>query len=249
MEHFGGAQGRAGIADEGMRHRPHAFLLAEIMRGRRRGAADEPDRVGDLLGVCRTNGSRVGHHFGHLAAGAVARVHREERDLRQIGAHGRRIVSGNASRSELLQQHGFEIDEVVERAGYVEDRLAGADPGGLRVVQLDVEFCAACRGGLLQKLDREARRADDRAAHEHGIARLAVAKPADNLLRLQEIAVGARREVAETLCRAVRHDRLTRPRRAGWKRSCHSVPRWTPFAARASAPRRSRKRVRAPGWH
>src|SRR5205814_6595041 len=88
--------------------------------------------------------------------------------------------------------HGFEIDEVIERTGHVQDRFAGADPGGFGVVQLNVELDVARRGGRFEKLDREARCADDRAAHEHRIAGLAVAEPTNDLLGLQEIAVSPR---------------------------------------------------------
>ena len=128
MEHLGGAQGRAGVADQGMRHRAHALFLAEEVRGRLGGAADKPDRAGDPPGVFRADRGGIGHHVRHLSAGAVARIHREERDFRQVGAHCRSVVGRHAGRPELLQQHGFEIDELIERPSHVEDRLAGADP-------------------------------------------------------------------------------------------------------------------------
>ena len=53
------------------------------------------------------------------------------------------VVGGDAGGPELLQQQGLEVDEMVERAGDVEDRLAGADPGAFGVDQLDVEPRAA----------------------------------------------------------------------------------------------------------
>ncbi len=169
--------------------------LAEEMRRRGGGAADKPDRAGHLPRMRRADRGGIGHHLGHLGAGAMPRIHRQERDLRQVGAHRRGVVGGDAGGPELLQQHGFEIDQMIERAGDVEDRLAGADPGAFGVVQLDVEAGAARRRHAFEKLDREARRRDDRPAHEHGIGRRAVAELPDDRLGLQEIAVGARREV------------------------------------------------------
>ena len=76
VKHLGRADRRAGIADQRMRHRAHAGLFAEEMRRRFGGAADEPDRPGDLLRVRRPDRGGIGHHLGHLGAGAVARVHR-----------------------------------------------------------------------------------------------------------------------------------------------------------------------------
>ncbi len=190
-------------------------VAAEEMRRRRGGAADKPDRAGDLPGVGRADRGGIGHHLGHLGAGAVPRVHRQKRNLGQIGAHRRGVVGGNAGRPDLLQQHGFEIDQMRERAGQIEDRLAGADPGGLGMVELDLEAGAALRRHPFEKLDRQARRADDRPAHEDGIGRLAIAEPADDRLGLQEIAVGARGEVvvisdpAPTCCHCERSEAIS----------------------------------------
>ena len=44
-EHLGGAHGRAGIADQRMRHRAEPASLAEEMRGRVGGVADKADRA------------------------------------------------------------------------------------------------------------------------------------------------------------------------------------------------------------
>ena len=95
--------------------------------------------------------------LGHLGAGAVPRIHRQERDLGQVGAHRRGVVGRDAGRPELLQQQGFEIDQMIERAGDVEDRLAGADPGALGIVQLDLEIDAARGRHAFEELDRQAR--------------------------------------------------------------------------------------------
>jgi len=92
------------------------------------GAADKPDRAGNLPGVGRADCRGIGHHLGHFGARAMACIHRQKRHARQVGAHRRGVVGGDAGRPDLLQQHGFEIDQMIERAGYVEDRFAGADP-------------------------------------------------------------------------------------------------------------------------
>ena len=239
MEHLGRPHRRAGIADQRMRHRADAFFPAKEMRRRVGGAADKAD--GTRLAPRRLRADRggVGHHVGHIGPGAVPGIHREKGDLGQFGAHRIGVVGGDASRPELLQQHRLEIDEVRQRAGHIEDRLAGADQRPFRVVQLDVEAGAAVGGDSFEKLDRQARRRDHRAAHEHRIGRLAIAEPLDDRLRLQEIAVGPRRERWRSVSRHRR--RLTRPRRAGRgsARRCSGV--------RASARRRSRTPIPAPG--
>src|SRR6516162_1263872 len=86
-----------------------------------------------------------------------------------------------------------------ERPSDVEDRLTGADPSALGVVQLDREAGAARDSLDFEKIERKARRADHRPAHEYRVGRWAVAKAADDRLGFQKIAVGLRRE------RPVRH--------------------------------------------
>src|SRR5580704_15026807 len=106
---------------------------------------------------------------------------------------------------------------MVERTGDVHDRLAGPDPGRLGVIELDLEADAALGRHAYEEFDREARRADHRPAHEHGVGRLAIAELPDDRLRLQKIAVGARSERGgrprpPQLALALRsHCRLTEP--------------------------------------
>src|SRR2546430_38009 len=82
----------------------------------------------------------------------------------------------DAGGSELLQQHGFEIDKMKERSGDIEHRLAGADPGALWMVDLYVEAGAAFGGHDFEKVDRETRRANHRPTHEHRVGRRTIAK-------------------------------------------------------------------------
>src|SRR5580700_10581370 len=142
---------------------------------------------------------------------------------------------------------------MVERAGHVHDRLAGADPGRLGMIELDLEAGATLGRHSLEKLDRETRRADHWPAHEDGIGRLAIAELADDRLRLQEIAVGARGERGGLVWPprfglALRsHRRLTALWRAGLRRRSRC---WTRCCgAPVSAPRRPRRPARSPGWH
>ena len=91
----------------------------------------------------------------------MSRVHRQKRDLRQVGTHRVGVVGGDAGWSELLQQHGFEIDEVGEWAGHIKDRLAGADQRRLGMRQLDIEMLARASAAIgFEELDRQARRGD-----------------------------------------------------------------------------------------
>ena len=151
-EHLGRAHRRAGIADQRMRHRAHAPAPGRNnARSRRRRSRQSRPRRPPACACAEPTDGGIGHHLRHLGAGAVPRIHRQERDLRQVGAHRLGVVGGDAGGPELLQQHGFEIDEMVERAGHVEDRLAGADPGALRMVELDVELGAARRPPCLRE--------------------------------------------------------------------------------------------------
>ena len=76
----------------------------------------------------------------------MARVHRHERGLGQVGAHGIGVVGGDAHRADLLQQDGLQIDQMDQRSGDVEDRLSRADPLALRVAQIDLEPGVAALG-------------------------------------------------------------------------------------------------------
>ena len=74
------------------------------------------------------DGGGVGHHVLHLGAGAVARLHRQERDVRQRQAHLVGVVRGDPGRADLLQQDRFQVGQLHQAAGDVGERLAGADP-------------------------------------------------------------------------------------------------------------------------
>ena len=142
VEHLGRAHGRAGVADQRMRHGADAARRAEPVRGGVVGVADET--LGAFLarrGAADRGG--VGHHVLHLGAGAVARLHRQERDLGQGEAHLVGVVRGHAGRAELLEHDRLEVRQRDEAAGDVDDRLAGADPAAFGIVHVEVELGAA----------------------------------------------------------------------------------------------------------
>ena len=113
-EHLRGPHSRTGIADQGVRHRAETMGLPEEPGRRVGGTADKTHGARLTLRQSRADGGGVGHHRRHFGAGAVPSIHRHEGDFRQIGAHCISVVGGNASGAQLLQQHGFEIDEVVQ---------------------------------------------------------------------------------------------------------------------------------------
>ena len=188
--HLGGADGRTGVANQRVRHGAEAGVVAEVMRGRVVGVAHKALGAGLRLGGMRADGGRIGHELLHLGAGAVPRVHGEERDSGQIDAHGERVVGGHARGAEFLEIEGLEIDQVIERACDVNQRFAGADPIALGEVLLDFERGLARPGHGLQPFDHQARREDDGAAHEDRVGDAPVAEAPHRLLRLDEIAVG-----------------------------------------------------------
>ena len=98
----------------------------------------------------------------------------------------------------------------------MEDRLSGADPVSLGMVELDLDRLAARGGRALEKRDRKTRRADDGAAHEHGVGHKAIAETLDDRLAFQKIAVGLRCERGRVV--DPHPHRLTRPPKGG---SCH----------------------------
>ena len=135
----------------------------------------------------------------------MARIHRHECHLRQVGAHGIGVVRRHARRPQLLQQQRLQVHQVIERAGHVHQRLAGADPAALFVAQVDPEANAALDGHTLQPGDRKARRRDHRAPQEQGVGNLLVAEAADHVPGPVEVEIGPVRDVAL----------FERPRRAG----------------------------------
>src|SRR5207253_10462419 len=90
------------------------------------------------------------------------------------------------------------------------------------MVNLNLEADAALCRHAFEKIDDKTRCADDRPAHKNGIGRFAVAKMPDDRLRLQEIAVGMRREVVHGgyaviahAARKARHSGIARRARPG----------------------------------
>ena len=195
VEHLGGAQRRAGVADQRVRHGAEAALVAEVVRRGVGGVADEAPGVGLAPGLGRADARGVRHHLGHLRAGAVPGIHRDEADVGQIGAHEERVERGDARRTELLQEHRLQVDQLPERSRDIEERLAGADPVALLEAQLDRELGAAGAADLEQPVERELGGAQHRAAHEHGVGGIDVAEPPHDLAGLQEILVGKFRQL------------------------------------------------------
>ncbi len=92
VEHLGRTHRRAGVADQRMRHGAKAARHAEPVRRAVVGVADEALRTLPPGGVAADAGG-VGHHLLHLGAGAVPRLHREERRPRaERGTSGRHDV-------------------------------------------------------------------------------------------------------------------------------------------------------------
>jgi hypothetical protein len=195
VEHLGGAQRRAGVADQRMRHGAEPALVAEIMRGGVGGVADEALGVGLAPRLGRADARGIRHHLGHLGAGAVPGIHGEEAHVRQIGAHQKGVEGGDARRPELLQEHGLDVDQLTERPGDVHERLAGADPVTLGKAELDLELDVTRAGDLAQPVERELRRAQHGAAHEHGVGPVDVAEPLHDLAGLDEVLVREPRQL------------------------------------------------------
>jgi hypothetical protein len=214
-KHLGGTHGRAGVADQRVRHSPRTLLLPEEGGSRIGRAPDKANGLGLAPGMRRADRGGVGHHLGHLGVGAMPRIHRQKGDLRKVGAHRIGVVGGNASRANFLQQDCLEIDEIEQRASHVKHRVAGPDPGTLRVREFDIELLAAFGSRAFEQGDREARRADDRATHEYRVGRRAIAEMSDDRLGPQKIAVGLRRKCGRQVRR---HRQLTRPQRGGLRR-------------------------------
>ncbi len=247
MKHLGGPERRAGVADERMRHGAEALLAAEEMRGGVRGVADETDRADLALGPRRADRGGVGHHFGHLLAGAVARIHGEERRLGHVGAHRPGVVGSDAGRSQLLQEDRLEIDQMEERARDVHHRLAGADPLALVVAQVDLDLGVARLARLRQPVERQPRRENHGTAHEDGVDHAAVTEPADHPLGAVEVVIGVAFDLAVGgMCHRPPRVRLVSPMMPAIVR----LPA-APFARTGvptSAARRAGTRVPAPGW-
>ena len=134
--------------------------------------------------------------LGHLGPGAVPRVHGEEADIGQVGAHGVGVEGGDAGRPQLLQEDGLEVDQMAERAGDVHHRLAGADPAALLVALVDLDLGAALpRRRACSQSSASRGVAEHRPAHEHGVGDAAVAEPLDDRAGADEVFVGEARQI------------------------------------------------------
>ena len=149
-----------------MGHRAVAPLIAEVVGGRIRRIADEADGAALFLGRLGADARGIGHHLGHLQAGAVARVHRQECDLGESARHGVGVVGGDADGAQPLQVERLQVDEMAEGAGEVDQRFAGADPLAFLELAIDGEFGAALGRDRLQPLDHQAGRETDRPPHK-----------------------------------------------------------------------------------
>ena len=119
------------------------------------------------------------------ACGLLAYVDRETLEVRKFegnpehpGSRGRNCAKGPATLNQITDP-----DRILHPLKRVGKRGEGKWERVSWDAALD-DLASRIRRALLEKLDRETRRRDDGAAHEHGIARLAVAEPADDLLRL-----------------------------------------------------------------
>jgi hypothetical protein len=130
-----------------------------------------------------------------IGAGAMAGVEGEELDLGQVDADREGVVGGDAGSAQLLQEQGLQVDQIAEGAGNVEQRLAGADPTAFVVVELDVEAGIARRRHRLEPFQRQPRRGDDGAAHEHCVSDARVAEFLDDAPGQGEITVGPCRHI------------------------------------------------------
>ena len=95
----------------------------------------------------------------------------------------------------FLQEHGLDVDQLPERPGDVHERLAGADPVALGKAELDLELDVTRPGDLFQPVERELRRAQHGAAHEHGVGPVDVAEPLHDLAGLDEVLVREPRQL------------------------------------------------------
>ena len=181
-----------------MRHRPQPLVAAEEMRRGMRGVADEAHGADLPLGARRADRGGIGHHLGHLLAGAMARIHRQEGRLGHVGTHRPGVVGGHAGWPQLLQEDRLEVDEMEERTGDVHHRLAGADPLALGIAQVEIDRRVARAAELLQPLQRQPRREYHRPAHEDRVGDAAVAEAADHLLGAVEVVIGIALDLAVT---------------------------------------------------
>ena len=66
MKHLGGAQSRAGIADQRMRHRAETLVATEKCAVAWVALPMKPIGAGLALGRRRADRRGIGHHLGHL---------------------------------------------------------------------------------------------------------------------------------------------------------------------------------------
>ncbi len=196
MEHLGRAHGGTGVTDQRVRHGAEALVAAEEMRRCVGRVADEAHGLDLAFGPGRADRGGIGHHLGHFLARTMARIHGEEGRPRHVGAHGPGVVGRDAGRPELLQEDRLEVDEMEERPGDVDHRLAGADPLALDVALVDLDLGLAVGLHFLQPVERQTRREHDRTTHEDRIGHAGIAELADHLLRSIEVVIGELRDLA-----------------------------------------------------
>ena len=190
MEHFSSAHRAAGIADQRMGHGAIAARSAEPMGGRVIGIADKALGPFSLRGAA-ADGSGIGHHILHFRARAVARFHRQKCGLRQFNAHLIGVMRRNTGRTQLLQQHGFQIHQLHKGTADIKQGIARADPLAFFMHHFNLERGAARRRHGTQPIQHQPRRRNHRAAQKHRIAHFGITKALHHGLSAVEIAIGA----------------------------------------------------------
>ncbi len=184
--HLRGAQGRARVADDSVRHGTDAFVVAievcsKVLRG-----TDEADRAAELRHAAPDRGA-VRREQREVVSRRVPRVHVDERNLLQVHRHLVGVVRGDARDADALQYERLELDQGRERAGVREERLLVWHERSLLVQARDPQ--RLCLRGIVaaQDIDRGVDGADHAAAQEHAVGDRPVAELLDDLPRFAEV--------------------------------------------------------------